>query len=142
MRVACFDLYQNLSYLQLGDILEVLGEVSFYESDCNIILEYLSDLNVTKPQVHEVNIAEITLDHIGDLVLIEGNVTYFEKTGFIIININDSSFQVRYSISPSIVENINIDESILYTHIKCQGVVTSYDGVFELTARDVEDVNL
>ena len=105
-------------------------------------MEYSSDLNVTKPQVHEVNIAEIILDHIGDLVLIEGNVTYFEKTGFIIMNINDSSFQVRYSISPSIVENINMDENILYTHIKCQGVVTSYEGVFELTARDVGDVDL
>ena len=108
----------------------------------HIILEYSSDLNVTKPQVHEVNIAEITLDHIGDLVLIEGNVTYFEKTGFIIMIINDSNSQVRYSISPSIVENINIDENVLYTHIKYQGVVTSYDGVFELTARDVDDVNL
>ena len=107
-----------------------------------MILEYLSDLNVTKPEFVELNIGDIGEDHIGDLVLMEGNITYIERNGYLIIKVNDSTGQIEYRIFPSVADNLSINSDGLFTHIKCQGVVRKFNGNLEIVAREIEDVDL
>ncbi len=140
IQISCFGLQKNLSYIKLGDITEIYGEV-IYNSDLRLKLSYLSDLNIEEPEVKNLTKKNITSKYIGDIILIEGKISSFENNGYIKINIVSLNQTISYFIKASIAKYVNINNLNLNKKIKSQGMFKIEENNLKIIARDKNDIS-
>jgi len=127
--------------LKVGDLIEVSGEISSYYNEKRIKTNDLSDIKVInfteEPKPTELTCEEINDSHVGELVLVSGEIT---GKKYPIIYIDDGLAETEIYIKKGTgikSENIEVGDNVSLT-----GIVSKNNDNFRIMPRSLNDIKI
>ncbi|MFH1315484.1 MAG: lamin tail domain-containing protein, partial [Candidatus Uhrbacteria bacterium] len=131
----------NWPDVNVGDVVQVTGEMSSSRSESRIKLASANDLVVLssgdEPVPHEIELEEINDDTEGWLVMISGMISSIESDRF---ELEDSGTTTTVIIKDE--TNIDLNSLELGSRVQVTGIVSRYYDSFRVLPRSANDIEL